>query len=130
MTRGTIGLATNAGRAAGVDATAQRQGQLRRSARRTLVDDATHLAHGPLDRVRFDDLDADGDPDGALDQLLQPIARCPGDDVAYVRELIAGRGVAAIPASVFFSEPARGRGLVRFVFCKRLETLRAAGERL
>ena len=58
------------------------------------------------------------------------MTRCEGDDVAYVRDLIAGRRVAAIPASVFFSEPARGRGLVRFVFCKRLETLRAAGERL
>jgi N-succinyldiaminopimelate aminotransferase len=58
------------------------------------------------------------------------MTRCQGDDVAYVRELIAERRVAAIPASVFFSEPERGRGLVRFVFCKRLETLRAAGERL
>ena len=58
------------------------------------------------------------------------MTRCAGDDVAYVRDLIAGRRVAAIPASVFFSDPARGRGLVRFVFCKRLETLRAAGERL
>jgi aspartate/methionine/tyrosine aminotransferase len=58
------------------------------------------------------------------------MTRCDGDDVAYVRELIAGRRVAAIPASAFFSEPERGRGLVRFAFCKRLETLRAAGERL
>ena len=58
------------------------------------------------------------------------MTRCEGDDVAYVRDLIAGRRVAAIPASVFFSDPDRGRGLVRFVFCKRLETLRAAAERL
>jgi N-succinyldiaminopimelate aminotransferase len=58
------------------------------------------------------------------------MTRCDGDDVAYVRELIATRRVAAIPASVFFSEPDRGRGLVRFAFCKRLETLREAGERL
>jgi aspartate/methionine/tyrosine aminotransferase len=58
------------------------------------------------------------------------MTRCGGDDVAYVQDLIAERRVAAIPASVFFSDPARGRGLVRFVFCKQLETLRAAGERL
>ena len=58
------------------------------------------------------------------------MTRCDGDDVAYVRELIATRRVAAIPASVFFSAPDRGRGLVRFAFCKRLETLRAVGERL
>lgn len=60
------------------------------------------------------------------------MTRCDGDDVAYVRELIAGRGVAAIPASAFYSagRPGAGRGLVRFVFCKRLETLRAAADRL
>ena len=58
------------------------------------------------------------------------ITRCEGDDVAYVQDLIATKGVAAIPASVFFSRPERGRGLVRFAFCKRVETLRAAGERL
>ena len=54
----------------------------------------------------------------------------PGDDLAYVRRLIAERGVAAIPASAFYADPARGRGLVRFAFCKRTSTLRAAGERL
>jgi aspartate/methionine/tyrosine aminotransferase len=58
------------------------------------------------------------------------MTRCDGDDVGYVRDLIARRRVAAIPASAFFSDPARGRGLVRFAFCKRLETLRAVGERL
>jgi aspartate/methionine/tyrosine aminotransferase len=58
------------------------------------------------------------------------MTRCAGDDVAYVRDLIADRGIAAIPASVFFSAPASGRGLVRFAFCKRLETLREVGERL
>jgi aspartate/methionine/tyrosine aminotransferase len=38
--------------------------------------------------------------------------------------------VAAIPASAFYADPARGRGLVRFAFCKRVETLRKAAERL
>ena len=58
------------------------------------------------------------------------MTRCDGDDVAFVRDLIAGRRVAAIPGLGFFADPARGRGLVRFAFCKRVETLRAAGERL
>jgi N-succinyldiaminopimelate aminotransferase len=58
------------------------------------------------------------------------MTRCAGDELAYCRELIDRAGVAAIPASAFFADPATGRGLVRFAFCKRLETLRQAGERL
>jgi aspartate/methionine/tyrosine aminotransferase len=52
------------------------------------------------------------------------------DDVAASRHLIEEVGVAAVPGSSFFSEPALGRHLLRFAFCKRLETLEAAGERL
>ena len=66
------------------------------------------------------------EPEGAFFVL----ARCPGDDVAYCTDLIERVGVAAIPASVLFADAAAGRGLVRFVFCKRLETLTSAGERL
>jgi N-succinyldiaminopimelate aminotransferase len=58
------------------------------------------------------------------------MTRCAGDELDFCRELIDQAGVAAIPASAFFAEPATGRGLVRFAFCKRLETLRQAGERL
>jgi len=39
-------------------------------------------------------------------------------------------GVAAVPGSSFFSEPALGAHLVRFAFCKKLEALEEAGERL
>ena len=69
-------------------------------------------------------------------ELAQPegayflMTRCDGDDVAYCQQLVTRAGVTAIPASAFWSEPARGRGLVRFAFCKRVETLRRAGERL
>jgi aminotransferase len=58
------------------------------------------------------------------------------DDVAYANWLArggaedGGPGVATVPGSSFFDEPVRGRRLVRFAFCKRLETLRLAGERL
>ena len=39
-------------------------------------------------------------------------------------------GVATVPGSSFFSDPANGTHLLRFAFCKKLETLEAAGERL
>lgn len=58
------------------------------------------------------------------------MARCPGDDVAYCEDLVRRAGVVAIPASAFHADRARGRGLVRFAFCKRLETLRDAGGRM
>ena len=52
------------------------------------------------------------------------------DDVTFARRLIADPGVATVPGSSFFSRPELGRSKVRFAFPKRLETLRAAAERL
>lgn len=51
------------------------------------------------------------------------------DDLAFVRRLI-DVGVAAIPPSVFYEHPEHGRSYVRFAFCKREATLRAAIARL
>lgn len=51
-------------------------------------------------------------PDGAYFVMT----RCDGDDVEYCRDLTARVGVAAIPASAFFDDRERGRGLVRFAF--------------
>jgi aminotransferase len=53
-----------------------------------------------------------------------------GDDVATARHLVEEVGVATVPGSSFFSRPRNGSHLLRFAFCKRLETLEAAGERL
>jgi aminotransferase len=53
-----------------------------------------------------------------------------GDDVEAARHLVEKVGVAAVPGSSFFSRPELGRSILRFAFCKRLETLEAAGERL
>jgi aminotransferase len=53
-----------------------------------------------------------------------------GDDVEFVRRLIAEVGVAAVPGSSFYCPPQRGRRLVRFTFAKRDETLHEAGRRL
>ncbi|HUH08127.1 MAG TPA: aminotransferase class I/II-fold pyridoxal phosphate-dependent enzyme [Egibacteraceae bacterium] len=53
-----------------------------------------------------------------------------GDDLEFTRRLITDLGVAVVPGSSFFSDPADGRGWVRFAFCKRIETLQHAAERL
>jgi aspartate/methionine/tyrosine aminotransferase len=52
------------------------------------------------------------------------------DDVAAAQHLVRDVGVAVVPGSSFFSRPDLGRHVVRFSFCKRLETLREAGRRL
>lgn len=54
-----------------------------------------------------------------------------GDDRALAKRLVTEAGVAAIPPSAFYSAaPREGAGLLRFAFCKRLETLERAAERL
>jgi aminotransferase len=52
------------------------------------------------------------------------------DDVTFCRYLVEEIGVAAVPGSSFFSQPASGAQLVRFCFAKKKETLEAAAERL
>src|SRR6266508_1467152 len=52
------------------------------------------------------------------------------DDVAFCKHLIENVGVAAIPPSAFYDRPQKGRGYVRFAFCKKMGTLEAAVERL
>jgi aspartate/methionine/tyrosine aminotransferase len=51
-------------------------------------------------------------------------------DVQAARTMVRDVGVATVPGSSFFSDPALGRSIVRFSFSKRLETLREAGDRL
>lgn len=52
------------------------------------------------------------------------------DDVTFCRHLTKDIGVAAIPPSSFYDDPASGKNLVRFAFCKDVDTLREAIERL
>ena len=52
------------------------------------------------------------------------------DDVAFCRHLVEQVKVAAIPPSSFYTDPAKGRSLVRFAFCKTGETLREGIRRL
>jgi N-succinyldiaminopimelate aminotransferase len=53
-----------------------------------------------------------------------------GNDVAFCRHLTTKVGVAAIPAGVFYHNPADGAALARFAFCKKEESLETAAERL
>ena len=52
------------------------------------------------------------------------------NDVEFARFLVRDIGVATVPGSSFFRNPASGKDIIRFTFCKREETLRAAEERL
>ena len=52
------------------------------------------------------------------------------DDVTFCQHLIQEVGVAAIPPSSFYHDPADGKKLVRFAFCKDEQTLRDAIDRL
>lgn len=52
------------------------------------------------------------------------------DDRAFCRFLTTEIGVAAIPTSAFYSDPAAAPGFARFCFAKQASTLQAAGERL
>ncbi|MGH2532014.1 MAG: methionine aminotransferase [Thermomicrobiales bacterium] len=52
------------------------------------------------------------------------------DDASFCRYLTTEIGVAAVPPSAFYVDPARAPLLARFCFAKREETLRAAGDRL
>jgi aminotransferase len=52
------------------------------------------------------------------------------DDTAFAKWLAEDIGVAGVPGSSFYHDPALGKTLIRFAFCKKLDTLRAAGDRL
>jgi N-succinyldiaminopimelate aminotransferase len=52
------------------------------------------------------------------------------DGMAFCRSLPDRCGVVAVPNQVFYEHPERGRHLVRFAFCKRIEVLDEAAARL
>jgi aminotransferase len=52
------------------------------------------------------------------------------DDIEFVKYLVKDIGVAAVPGSSFYNHARDGAQQVRFAFCKRDETLDAAGQRL
>ncbi|MCX6593241.1 MAG: aminotransferase class I/II-fold pyridoxal phosphate-dependent enzyme [Acidobacteria bacterium] len=52
------------------------------------------------------------------------------DDLAFAQHLLQRVGVIGVPGSSFYSRKEDGAQQMRFCFCKKFETLDAAGERL
>jgi aminotransferase len=50
--------------------------------------------------------------------------------MAFAKYLVKEIGVAAVPGSSFYRNPADGRTHLRFTFCKKESTFQAAAERL
>ena len=69
-------------------------------------------------------------PEGAYYVLVDISGFGRENDVACARWMVEEVGVAAVPGSSFFSDPEDGASLLRFAFCKKIETLREAGRRL
>ncbi len=69
-------------------------------------------------------------PEGAYYVLCDITRFGFDDDTAFARWLVSEVGVAGVPGSSFYSEPALGKHLIRFTFCKTHDVLEAAAERL
>jgi aminotransferase len=69
-------------------------------------------------------------PDGAYYVMADISGFGFDDDVEFTNHLIRNVGVAAVPGSSFYHDPKNGSQMVRFCFCKKDETLEAAGENL
>ncbi|HZB49767.1 MAG TPA: pyridoxal phosphate-dependent aminotransferase [Mycobacteriales bacterium] len=64
--------------------------------------------------------------------FLQADARSVGyaDGTELCQDLATGAGVVAIPSSAFYADPAGGRELIRFAFCKAQAVIETAAGRL
>jgi aminotransferase len=69
-------------------------------------------------------------PDGAYYVLADFSELAREDDTAFALRLAKETGIAPVPGSSFFSNPADGRHLVRFAFCKTDPVLDEALRRL
>jgi aminotransferase len=69
-------------------------------------------------------------PKGAYYIMTDISAFGAKNDVEFSRFLVTEIGVATVPGSSFYQNPADGAKQVRFCYCKTFETLAAANERL
>ena len=73
-------------------------------------------------------------PEGAYYILADFSDLSSQDDVTFAKQLTREGGVATVPGSSFFRSDGNGKvggqNLIRFVFCKKLETLHEAADRL
>ena len=73
-----------------------------------------------------------GLPEGAYYLMLDvsSMLRAGESDVDFAMRLVEEAGVATVPGSSFYGDPADGARFVRFCYAKKLETLEEAGRRL
>jgi aminotransferase len=69
-------------------------------------------------------------PEGAYYVMADVTPLGFDNDMKAAAWLVEKIGVGTVPGSSFFSDPKLGAHLLRFAFCKKLETLDAAAERL
>ena len=71
-------------------------------------------------------------PEGAYYLMVDVSERLRAgeSDVDFAMRLVEEAGVATVPGSSFYGDPADGARFVRFCYAKRLETLEEAGRRL
>jgi aminotransferase len=69
-------------------------------------------------------------PEGAYYILADFSQLSDMDDVTFAKWMTQEVGVATVPGSSFYHDKAHGRSMVRFAFCKKLETLQRASARL
>jgi aspartate/methionine/tyrosine aminotransferase len=69
-------------------------------------------------------------PDGAYYIMTDFSGVGLAGDLEFARYLVNEIGVAAVPGSSFYSDPADGARQIRFTFCKKDATLDEAGRRL
>ena len=146
-------LASPAGRSAGRAGRAELVAAVRTAKQFLTYRSATPLQHAVAAALALPDDYFAGLADGLQRQARPPVRRARGrgprglppgrhllrqhrrpplgehDGVAFCRELPERAGVVAIPTAVFYDDPARGRSLVRFAFCKRDEVIDEAARR-
>jgi aminotransferase len=65
-------------------------------------------------------------PRGAYYAMTDFRRLSPADDVSFAMDLARAGGVASVPGSSFYRDPADGRSIVRFCFAKKRATLERA----
>lgn len=69
-------------------------------------------------------------PNGAYYIMTGITAFDAASDVEFARFLVETIGVAGVPGSSFYHHSVSGNTKIRFCFCKKYETLTAAGQKL
>jgi aminotransferase len=69
-------------------------------------------------------------PEGAYYILADFSELSDMDDVSFAKWMAEEIGVAAVPGSSFYHHRELGKSLIRFAFCKRIDTLKRAADRL